>query len=81
MLYQVGASHAKCLKPGTVYSAFDPLVYGLSGDGRIYALTRLFDAMIVTHDVFARPPFRTRAAGAQTRQRISEVHDCQLYHT
>ncbi len=81
MLYQVRTPHTKCLELGAVHPPFYPLVYGLSGDGRVNALSRLLNAVVITHGIAASPALSTRAANAETRQSIPEVHDCQLYHT
>lgn len=75
---QVRAAYTERLKSGAVHSTLDPLMHGLSGNGRFNVPPRFLHTIVFAHRIIAGPPFRTRAADAETRQRISEVHDCQL---
>ncbi len=81
MLNQIRAPDTKCLELGSIDSALDPLVHGLTGHGRIDELAGLFNAVVVAHLSIAGPVFSTGTADAKARKSISEVHDCQLYHS
>jgi len=81
VLNQVSAADAKRLELGSVDPSLDPLVHGLTGHRRVNELAGLFHAVIVAHLAVAGPVFPSRAAGAEARKSISEVHECQLYHS
>ncbi len=78
---EVCPTHTERFKLRAVNSSLDPLMHGLASYRRIDEPPRFLHTVIIAHRIVAGPPFRTRAANAKACQRISEVHDCQLYHT
>lgn len=81
MLYQVRSADAKRLELRPVDSPLDPLVHRLARDRRVYELAGFFYAVVVAHLVIGGPVFPARTADAEARKSVSEVHDCQLYHS
>ena len=83
---EVRAANTKGLKLRAVYSAFYPLVYGLPRDRRINALPCLLNTEVVTRLAVVASrcfpaPFTTGAANSEMRKSVTEVHECQAYHT
>ncbi len=83
---EVCAANTKGLKLSAVHSALYPLVYGLPRDCRLNALSRLLNTEVVTRlSVGASPPsfapFVTGTADSKVRESVTEVHECQAYHT
>ncbi len=83
---EVCAANAKGLKLSAVHSALYPLVYSLPRDCRLNALSRLLNTEVVTRlFVGASPtsfaPFVTGTADSEVRKGVTEVHECQAYHT
>jgi hypothetical protein len=81
LLDEVCSPNTKRLELGAVHSALYPLVHGLAGHRRVYQFAGFFDTVIVAHVSVAGSPFRARAADAEARKSIADVHDCQLYHS
>ncbi len=83
---EVCAANTKSLKLRAVHSALYPLVYSLPRDCRLNALPCLLNTEVVTClSVGASPPsfapFATGTADSEMRKSVTEVHECQAYHT
>ena len=69
--YEVGAANSECLELGAVDAALDPLVDGLAGHRRVYALPGFFDAQILLCVAVAGPSPFGRATSAKSCERVS----------
>ena len=83
---EVRAANTKGLKLCAAHSALYPLVHGLPRDRRINALPCFLNTEVVTRlsvvaDRFLFPPSTTGAADSEVRKSVTEVHECQAYHT
>lgn len=83
---EVRTANTKSLKLRAVYSALYPLVYGLPGDRRLNALSCLLNTEVVTRlcvgaDPASSAPFATGTTHSEVCKSVTEVHECQAYHT
>lgn len=83
---EVRTANTKSLKLRAAYSALYPLVYGLPRDRRLDALSCLLNTEVVTclsvgADPASFAPFATGTAHSEVCKSVTEVHECQAYHT